>query len=229
MEPFTSIWLTVYEKLYQRIVTFLIAPGARLSETRLAAELNVSRSPVKMALDELVKVNLVEKHPRKGYFVSTINPGDCLNLCEARNGIESLAAFLAGQRISDRQLLRLSELCREYKRIDQKGDLKDVAEVDSEFHQIIIDAANNHYISHFYDNIKQNILRYRHCVSRTSNSLNLKLFPQHHAIYSALKTHSSLLAKDAMLIDIDTMRAWSLNLPRTGQESDREMMIYRAK
>jgi len=224
-EPFTSIWHTVYERLYKRIITFSMTPGARLSESRLAEELKVSRSPVKMALDELVKANLVEKRPRKGYFVSSVNPGDCLNLCEARNGIEGLAAYLAAQRISDKQIVRLGELCREFKQADQKGELINIAEVDHEFHQIIIDAAQNHYISHFYDAIKQNILRYRNYVTRMPFSVNVRIFPQHHAIYSALKTHSSLLAKDGMLIDIDIMRTMAHSFPHTGQENDRSMKI----
>lgn len=204
-EPFTSLWIVIYDYLYHNIITLDIPPGTRITESQFASELKVSRSPIKMALDKLVEDNLVEKSARKGYCVSLITHTDCWNLYEARVGIEGYAAYLAAKRISDDQLRRLSDLCKEYKRMDQGGTLTGFPEVDHEFHQIIIDAAGNSYISHLYDSIKRSILRYRYYTTTLSAAKAVQLYPYHHAIFSALKNHASSLAQEEIVQDINSM------------------------
>ena len=64
----------VHANLRQRIITLQILPGSSLSENELAAELNVSRTPVREVLILLADEGLVEVFPQIGTFVSLVDP-----------------------------------------------------------------------------------------------------------------------------------------------------------
>lgn len=64
----------VYAELRRRVVTLGLQPGAPLSENELAAELGVSRTPVRDALMLLQQEGLVQIFPRVGSFVSRVDP-----------------------------------------------------------------------------------------------------------------------------------------------------------
>jgi DNA-binding GntR family transcriptional regulator len=64
----------VYERLRGRIVALQLAPGTALSENELAANLGVSRTPVREALIVLAEEGLVQVFPKVGSFVSRVDP-----------------------------------------------------------------------------------------------------------------------------------------------------------
>ncbi|MFC5370434.1 GntR family transcriptional regulator [Arcanobacterium bovis] len=73
MKQTTSTRESVYQEIRTRIINLTFLPGMALSETELAAQLNVSRTPVREALVLLDKDGLIEVFPRKGTFVTKIN------------------------------------------------------------------------------------------------------------------------------------------------------------
>ncbi|MDQ1307225.1 MAG: GntR family transcriptional regulator, rspAB operon transcriptional repressor [Actinomycetota bacterium] len=64
----------VYEDLRRRILALELQPGATLSENELAAELGVSRTPVRESLILLADEGLVQVFPKVGSFVSRVDP-----------------------------------------------------------------------------------------------------------------------------------------------------------
>ena len=63
----------VYRYVKDKILTFVLIPGAKISENKLAAELEVSRTVVREAFSTLEEEGYVEVYPQKGTFVSKIN------------------------------------------------------------------------------------------------------------------------------------------------------------
>ena len=63
----------VLRVLKENIVMLELEPGSRISENELAAELGISRTPVREALIELSKSKIVEIYPQKGSYVSLID------------------------------------------------------------------------------------------------------------------------------------------------------------
>ena len=63
----------VLRVLKDNIVRLELEPGSRISENELAAEIGVSRTPVREALIELSKSKIVEIYPQKGSYVSLID------------------------------------------------------------------------------------------------------------------------------------------------------------
>ena len=57
----------------ENIINLELAPGSQISENALAAEMGLSRTPVREALIELAKVEIVEIHPQRKSTVPLIN------------------------------------------------------------------------------------------------------------------------------------------------------------
>ena len=64
----------VYDELRRRVLTLQLTPGAPLSENELAAELGISRTPVRESLILLSQEGLVQVFPKVGSFVSRVDP-----------------------------------------------------------------------------------------------------------------------------------------------------------
>lgn len=90
-----------YYAIRELIVTLELAPGAVVSERELMERLGVGRTPVREALRDLAREQLVEVFPRRGIFVSGVDVGDIAGLSEVRLVLESRAARLAAERRND--------------------------------------------------------------------------------------------------------------------------------
>ena len=203
---FEPIWKNIYNKLFDQIIKLEISPGSRLSEAQLAAAMDVSRSPVKAALDKLCEDRLVEKHSRGGYRVLSMSPIDCLELCEARLGIEGHAAYLAAKNISPAQLDTLKGLLQRIQTMEREQDFADYPEVDCAFHRTILEAAGNELLLEMHDIIAPKIKRYHHYGVMIHSVNNMRLTANHVAIYTALKNHQSNTAQEEIMSDIGHMK-----------------------
>ncbi|QFT82448.1 HTH-type transcriptional regulator McbR [Roseovarius sp. THAF27] len=89
--------------------------GARLDEVQLAERFNVSRTPIREALQRLILSGLVEQLPRRGVFVRQPGPVELIEMFEVMAELEAVCARLAASRISDTALSELrtiNERCR---------------------------------------------------------------------------------------------------------------------
>ena len=90
----------VYEELRLLIMTGQIKPGTRMMEIELAESMGVSRTPVREAIRQLEKDNLVTIEPRKGAYVSDISAEDFESMMVVREPLEGLAALRIQIKIS---------------------------------------------------------------------------------------------------------------------------------
>lgn len=131
--------------LLERILAHHYAPGERLVETRIAAELGVSQAPVREALRDLEQLGCVEYAPFRGSSVRALSVADLLDAFPVRSALESLACRLAAERITEAELGRLSTLIGEMHAA--ADDPRAESAADSEFHATIVAAAGNATLS----------------------------------------------------------------------------------
>ena len=93
----------VYEKLREMVILYDIKPGERLNEVALAEKLEVSRTPIRDALNLLARDGFLEESGR-GYVRRSLNLKETLDLYEAREAIEVECLRLAAQRATPAQL-----------------------------------------------------------------------------------------------------------------------------
>src|SRR6185437_3746677 len=94
----------VYQQILDGIVSLRFAPGARLIENSLAVDLGVSRLPVREALRQLEREQLVVIHPNRGASVAALTPRDADEIYTLRIALEALAARLAAENAGGEQI-----------------------------------------------------------------------------------------------------------------------------
>lgn len=77
------------------------APGERMSELPLVARLGVSRTPIRLALERLAHMGLLDVSANGGFTVRGYTPSEALDAIEIRGVLEGTAARLAAERLGD--------------------------------------------------------------------------------------------------------------------------------
>ena len=101
--PFMPLNDIVHELVLQDIISFAVMPGSRISESSIAQELGISRSPVKAALEKLASNNYI-KIQNSRYYVAEFNKKDYDEICDFTEMIETYAAGEAALNITKEQL-----------------------------------------------------------------------------------------------------------------------------
>ena len=78
----------VADELRLQLAEGVLLPGARLTESTIAEDLGVSRNTVREAFAELASERLVVRHPNRGVFVASLEPGDIHDVYTVRRVIE---------------------------------------------------------------------------------------------------------------------------------------------
>ena len=126
-----------------------LPPGQRLIEQRLAAELGLSRTPVREALRILEAEGLVVSERNRGATVRPLSPTEVVDLYGLRIRLESYAAELAAARITDQELGALADAADEFGAVRNQVDIATIEgvrrlnEANRRFHDRILAAARH--------------------------------------------------------------------------------------
>ncbi len=149
-----SMKTNAYQYILQKMTRGELAPGMQISELSIAAELGISRSPVRDALSQMVSEGMVERVPRFGTVIKKLSVRELSDLYGLRVALEGYAAELVAQDISEAMLKELEKTCEEIGGIalelkksgkDQLTPemLAEVSRLDMKFHLIILRATRN--------------------------------------------------------------------------------------
>src|SRR5919107_831839 len=144
-----------YIHLRENVLTDPELQGRFLNETELAADIGVSRTPVREALLLLVSDGLVELIPQRGAYVPAITGREISELMELRGVLENYAARLviAEQRVPAGLMQETLDLQARIPDTESPGDAREFIRLDTLFHQQLIDAAGNELISRTYSKL----------------------------------------------------------------------------
>ncbi len=119
-------------------------PGDRLREAEIAAELGISRTPVREALGRLVARGLAAAAGGRGLVVATLDRSQILELYAMREILEGAAARMAAQRAAEPELEALQAMLDAF--VAARTDPLRMAAVNRDFHAAIVEAAGNRYL-----------------------------------------------------------------------------------
>ena len=134
-----------YRELSRAIITGRIEPGTRLSVPELARQLDISRSPVREAVQRLIYDGLAENRGRRGAIVAVIDPRDFLSLLEVRQLLEGFAARKAAANATEEDLNALRDVVDRHRKQVETGGIEESrhVEFDQAFHSAVRDIAGN--------------------------------------------------------------------------------------
>lgn len=133
----------VYERLSERILKLEYAPGHRLTEEGLCTEFQVSRSPVREALNMLVQRGLIRKNPRQNYVVRELDVKEIRDAYHVRLVLElEVMTLLCRQGVQPALLDRLEAHWLGVRDKLPEG-MAHAAEDDEKFHRELAEATGN--------------------------------------------------------------------------------------
>jgi DNA-binding GntR family transcriptional regulator len=125
----------------------------RLDERKLAADLGISRTPVREALAQLEREGFVRSVPRRGIYVVRKTKREVIELIAAWAALESMAARLATQNASDDDIAALRRMFATFEGGEVQAKLDEYSEVNIEFHQAIIRMSRNKVLIDLAENL----------------------------------------------------------------------------
>lgn len=142
----------VYDQLVKAIMDREIGPEDRLVQEKLAAELDISRTPVREALLRLEKEGVLHLANSGGFRLARISEEETLELYQARAAIEGQAARILTARGDKDELERLRVLIR--KAEDMKNpSTRDYFIANRTIHRAFMEAAGNRFLLEMFDMI----------------------------------------------------------------------------
>lgn len=158
--PQESSLKLVYKYLYHQIISLAILPGAKINITKIAKELEVSRTTVRDAVSLLVDTTLVEPQPNQGFSVKKLNIKEMSELYATRRIIETGAAKILCEKITPDQIHTLHTQVSAMEQALLENDYELFAVLDCTFHQSIVTFCDNQFVISAYASIFDFIFRY---------------------------------------------------------------------
>ena len=187
----------VYCALLKAIVRGQLNPGSWLSEASLATQLEVSRTPLREALQRLQSDLLIERGQNGKLYVRGLSSEEARALYAVRSSLEELTVEEAAANMTVAKLATLGESLSHMRlAVDQVEE--DVAEGGRDFHDALLEIAGNEVTSSVLGQLKPHIDRYRFLSTRMSQARGLQAVEEHEEIYEALRKGDTESAKLAM-------------------------------
>jgi DNA-binding GntR family transcriptional regulator len=195
----------VYEELKEAIVGLRLPPGRPLREAALAEQLGVSKTPIREALSRLQQEGLAETTSFKGAVVTGYSRQDLVEIYELRELLESSAARLAAQSMSDADRARLEEICAESRSLLDGSDPARLAALIAEFDVVLFDQVQNGRIRALIENMRAHLTRIGQLTAEIPGRVQTSV-DEHEKIVEAIAARDPDLAEARMREHIHSVR-----------------------
>lgn len=141
--PTRTLTQEAYRRLEEMIVTLELAPGEVVSEAILSRRLGIGTTPIREALLQLARENLVQIIPRSGVVVTAVDVRLQLEVLETRREIDRLLARASAKRATPAEHKNIAELADATEEAVAKGDVREFLRQDVELNVWLGRSARN--------------------------------------------------------------------------------------
>ncbi|MFS0892703.1 GntR family transcriptional regulator [Microbacterium sp. 179-I 3D3 NHS] len=178
----------VTDQLRDAIVVGKLRPGARLREDELAAQMQVSRGPVRQALVTLEREGLVIIERYKGARVAELYRSDIDQVFSLRRALETLAVEWACDHATKEELDRLDTVLDRYVNATSEGRTPQlISEVDLAFHDGLIAAAHHDRLANAWEALRSQILSFLMTRMALRKDYDAEWEPDHRRILDLIR------------------------------------------
>jgi DNA-binding GntR family transcriptional regulator len=186
---------TIFRQLLQDIYTGRYAQGAVVNEVELAKRLNVSRGPVREAVQRLQGIGLITRTPFMKARVIKLGVQTMAELFEVRAALEGMACKLATERMSDAELDELEKALHAESFKDQHAP---ASMPQFDFHARVAAGSGNRRLMEALNQDSYNLLRLYRTSAASIQQRKQAAFEEHAQIVMAMKSRNSALAESLM-------------------------------
>ncbi|WP_294606366.1 GntR family transcriptional regulator [Roseovarius sp.] len=187
----------IADALEELVFTGDFHDGDRLDELRLARQFEVSRTPIREALQRLVASGLAEQIPRRGVFVRQPGPVELMEMFETMAEIEGVCGRLAALRISEAALEELDMANASCCAAVADGDADAYYRENERFHHVIYHQAGNGFLEHEALRLHRRLKPFRRLQLRLRGRMSQSM-SEHKAIVEALRAGDADRAAEAL-------------------------------
>jgi DNA-binding GntR family transcriptional regulator len=185
----------VYDALVEMIITAELQPGQHLVENDLAAQLGVSRQPVREALQRMQTEGWVDLRPALGAFVHIPTDDEADQLLAARTLLETESARLAALHATPEQLAHLWELHRSGEAALAADDQEVLVTANALLHSHIVSMSRNKVLADLIGSVDRRVRWYYLPIARARGK---DAWDEHAALIAAIADGDGPRAADLM-------------------------------
>ena len=184
----------VYLQILQGIERGDVPTGPKLRDVTIAAELGVSRTPVREALVRLAREGVLSSEPGRGFRLTPLSPTELREIGSILAALEPLALDQSPEPAPD-QLSRLAEVVR---RLEQtRGDIPACVELDEHFHRVLLEGCSNRRLVVLLETLRRGLRRYLYHYLQRGGRVSLSTL-QHTRIAEALRKGDRATARQLL-------------------------------
>lgn len=148
-----------FSQLQKWIIDGTLQPGEKLNDVELAEALGVSRTPIRESLQLLEVQGFVQMFPGKATQVTDVDRESISDLLPPLAALQALSAELSIPNLTESIIKKLRDTNKKFALAVEKEDYFQALKTDEKFHQIIVDTANNPYISSMLVSLQAHVRR----------------------------------------------------------------------
>lgn len=156
----TSLVDVAYDDLLARITSFQVKAGAPLSEVKISKELNISRTPIREALQRLEKEGLVQRTESARFTVAQISIREVNEACDMLEILDTYIFSKASQKLTADDERDLREAIKNMSDACDANDRTAWTEADRGFHQILNRVADNELVADTVRETRRRVQRF---------------------------------------------------------------------
>jgi len=196
-----ALYEEVAELLRGRIFSRELAPGDWVDELKIAAELEISRTPLREAIKVLATEGLITMKMRRGAYVTEVNDKDLHDVFHLMAVLEADAAATAALTATDAQLDELSAIHQQLEKSTK--DRVQFFKVNEAFHVKLLEVANNRWRDQMVADLRK-VMKLNRAQSLLKAGRIEESLAEHSAIMAALKKRDAVAAQAAMRLHIES-------------------------
>src|SRR5712692_12069436 len=200
-----SLARRAYEALKHAILSSELRPGAQIFEGELAQRYGTSKTPVREALNLLVQEELVQVLPRRGYLVAPVTLRDVQEVFQLRLLLETAAAELAAEHISEDSLRKLRALVAVRYTYRDRASYSRFLRANRAFHVAVAEASGNQRLALFVGKLLEDMERILHLGLDLRDSAD-EMAAEHGELVDALLRGDAALARRVVTEQLQSSR-----------------------
>ena len=204
---FKSLNEAAYSIIRKKILRGEFALGSRIREDVLAEQITISRTPVREAINRLVADGIIIKKSQRGLYLIDPGPEQIEDNIDIRISLEKLSVEKCIERATDEGVEEISNSLLDFEKALRQKDYDVCNQLDSDFHTLIAQMSGNdrlvsllNDLSAFFQLVRKEEKKNH---PEKKNKCTLK---EHRSIAKAIKSRDILAAKEAVEVNIKTMR-----------------------
>ena len=168
--------------------------------------MEVSRTPVREAINRLIAEEFVENRPRKGIFAAEISKEELRKMLDVRIALESLSVSQCCKLISEEEKDELRAIFGDYKRKMEEGEYEKASQLDSKMHRFIAKIADNKKLEAYINDIQDFFAYSRPYTVKWTEAKIKRAINDHKELIDALCNGNEERAIEIIREDIEAMR-----------------------